>query len=1079
MCDARWKDPEKKNKKLNRNKIMRKNMLNKTLIFFAMFCCTLLGGTISGVILNESDEPLPGANILIQGTSIGATTDIDGRFQIQQLDVGKYDLRIDYIGYYEQHFEFYISKFETDSEELDNQGNIEKLGIDADESEDSILKGANISNVMIKLIPKLLDYDEVIVSASKSQEKVFDAPITVALVSQRKIKEFAGNDIGHALSKVKGVDVYQAGNGRTNINTRGFMAVFNGRFVTLLNGKKFSDPIFRTAYNNTFPTIMEDIERLEVVFGPSSALYGPNAHNGLLNIIPKHPNEKPGLDISYTQGSSNFQSQRLRYAKAGDIFSYKINVENSQYKEWDYDRMYAPKDTDNDNRFLLQGEPFVDENNDGRMDTEDYYDADHNGTFSPGYPIEMNCFLYGCEIDPETDLPTFFLDMFGIAYNLDNLISIERGDALNGVYDEGEDWIERGNGLYDMIEPFTDCGYDSTGNYLCDGDEGWQPEYGDGIHTGPEGIQLFQSDFEKDIYTRKLISSFYYQLNSKTEISLEPSLIQQKNYIPYDMGYLFTTTLYSTISTKLSRPNFSASLNYDYMDGEIITSEELYNAALILFNGDIDRSVDLLSKEPFLKKYNTVSTYGDLSGTIHNINPYTKSLIYGMDFRYDAPRTNRSILRDKGSSQKFVFDGSPLADSTMGEDINILQYGMYAQHSADWSNNIETVFALRFDKHSHYDDPYLSPRIAVKWSGLKNANIRLTYNRAHQVPSLFHLFGHIYQQNVINGPVNLFTGDIMQFGDPNNYDVYGNGTGDLAVPMVLRPYVPLFAGNGYGFTLDDSIHIDPLKIELVDSYELGIKGIPLQNLFFELNLYYSKFKNMISTTQYMQTIFTHDPPYRSNQLTHIGDEETDKRDILFTYVNLDEIEYLGFDISLEYQLNNKTALSSSYSYYNTFDLIEKQKETSYIGNDWAWAEYLTGSRGMSSYDIMHFNAPIEKFTFGVSVSDLFFRGLYFELSGKYNSQFNFESGGWIYSEDEQNLSYLYTGCGCEGFANKFFDTRPPLGGNTIYDLKLNYDISQNLKIKMSINNLTDKDDVRLVGSPKSRRYGLLELNYHL
>ena len=82
---------------------MRKNMLNKTLIFFAMFCCTLLGGTISGVILNESDEPLPGANILIQGTSIGATTDINGEFQIRQLDVGKYDLRIDYIGYYEPH----------------------------------------------------------------------------------------------------------------------------------------------------------------------------------------------------------------------------------------------------------------------------------------------------------------------------------------------------------------------------------------------------------------------------------------------------------------------------------------------------------------------------------------------------------------------------------------------------------------------------------------------------------------------------------------------------------------------------------------------------------------------------------------------------------------------------------------------------------------------------------------------------------------------------------------------------------------------------------------------------------------
>jgi len=46
-------------------------------------------------------------------------------------------------------------------------------------------------------------------------------------------------------------------------------------------------------------------------------------------------------------------------------------------------------------------------------------------------------------------------------------------------------------------------------------------------------------------------------------------------------------------------------------------------------------------------------------------------------------------------------------------------------------------------------------------------------------------------------------------------------------------------------------------------------------------------------------------------------------------------------------------------------------------------------------------------------------------------------------------------------------------------MKLNYDISQNLKLKMSINNLTDKDDVRLVGTPRSRRFGVLELNYQL
>ena len=221
---------------------------------------------------------------------------------------------------------------------------------------------------------------------------------------------------------------------------------------------------------------------------------------------------------------------------------------------------------------------------------------------------------------------------------------------------------------------------------------------------------------------------------------------------------------------------------------------------------------------------------------------------------------------------------------------------------------------------------------------MKNANIRLTYNRAHQVPSLFHLFGHIYQQNVTSLAEDLY-GNQYQEVDPNNVDVFGNIPFLDTSRTVLRPYVPLFAGNGYGFTLDDSIHIDPLEIELVDSYEFGIKGIPIKNMFFDVNLYYSKFKNMISTTQYIQTIFSHDPPYRTNQLTHIGDSETDNRDILFTYVNLGEIEYLGFDLSMEYQLNQIT-FYSSYSYYNTIDLIERKKETSALGNDWAWGEYI-------------------------------------------------------------------------------------------------------------------------------------------
>ena len=126
---------------------------------------------------------------------------------------------------------------------------------------------------------------------------------------------------------------------------------------------------------------------------------------------------------------------------------------------------------------------------------------------------------------------------------------------------------------------------------------------------------------------------------------------------------------------------------------------------------------------------------------------------------------------------------------------------------------------------------------------------------------------------------------------------------------------------------------------------------------------------------------------------------------------------------------------------------------------------------------MHFNAPTDKVTAGIAVN--LSPSLFAEFSGKYNSLFDFESGAWIYTEDDQNQSYLYTGCGCEGFANKFYSNQGPLGGNIIIDMKLNYKLNENFHFKLTLNNLSDADDVRLVGSPPSRRTGLFEINYHL
>ena len=95
------------------------------------------------------------------------------------------------------------------------------------------------------------------------------------------------------------------------------------------------EPTFYIAYGNTLPFVNEDIERLEVVFGPSSALYGPNAHNGLLNVITKHPRDSEGSTISFGGGSSSY-TFRARVARARGPFSFKFSLENVNVMDWEY-----------------------------------------------------------------------------------------------------------------------------------------------------------------------------------------------------------------------------------------------------------------------------------------------------------------------------------------------------------------------------------------------------------------------------------------------------------------------------------------------------------------------------------------------------------------------------------------------------------------------------------------------------------------------------------------------------------------------------------------------------------------------
>ena len=151
-----------------------------------------------------------------------------------------------------------------------------------------------------------VDLDEVIVSASKVQQKITEAPSVVAVINERSIRRRVGvNDYNRLAAMAKGVDVTYFGSQGAQINARGFDGAYSTRFRHFSDGMYFGEALSGQVYSLLSGPPKESISRIEVLFGPQSALYGPDASQGLLNIIPKHPMQDNTNEINFSTSSLN------------------------------------------------------------------------------------------------------------------------------------------------------------------------------------------------------------------------------------------------------------------------------------------------------------------------------------------------------------------------------------------------------------------------------------------------------------------------------------------------------------------------------------------------------------------------------------------------------------------------------------------------------------------------------------------------------------------------------------------------------------------------------------------------------
>ena len=254
--------------------IFSKSSIMKIVFYLMVMASIVMGqpGTITGIASDASNGSLlVGANVLLEGTTQGAATDADGRFMIIQVNPGDYTLVVSYIGYQS------LKKDVT-------------LG-----------PGEQIS-IQLELEPEAIQMETYVVTASRRRERIEDAPAAISVISKTEIRRESNTNLGDYLKGTKGIDFTQSGIDSYNMTARGFNSSFSSRLLTLTDGRMANVPSLRLTAYNVIPVSFEDVEQIEVVLGPASALYGPNAHSGVLNIITSSPIQVQGTSINIQGG---------------------------------------------------------------------------------------------------------------------------------------------------------------------------------------------------------------------------------------------------------------------------------------------------------------------------------------------------------------------------------------------------------------------------------------------------------------------------------------------------------------------------------------------------------------------------------------------------------------------------------------------------------------------------------------------------------------------------------------------------------------------------------------------------------
>lgn len=738
----------------------------KTLLPFFLVLFYLSGysqTTVTGTVTDNNNLPIPGVNVIAPGTSQGTITDFDGNFILTVSQTPPFTLQISSIGYEAQNV--------------------------------SITSNNQTVNVSLNEGTAL---DEVVVSASRTPERLFESPVSIERFGLKEVKNSAAPSFYSGLENLKGVDIHTNSLTFQSVNTRGFATFANTRFVQLVDGMDNSSPALNFVLGNLLGMTELDVHSIELLPGASSALYGANAFNGILFMNSKNPFDFEGISAYYKHGitsqkaagDNNFFDFGVRMAKkVSDKFAVKANFAYMKGTDW-----YAVSE--------------VDVLNPGR--TRDHHNYDG-----------LN--IYGDEVST---------NIRGVGEALANMGLIPAG-AVNLL--PNEDVSRTGYAERDL----TDYNAESV-------------KFDGAIHYRP-----FADDFEIS-YTAKVgFGSTIYQGANRYAIKdffLQQHKLEVKNDNFFVRGYVTDESAGNSYDMRFTAININREWKPDatwfgeyagaFIQGTLMGLSPEQAHALGRQTADTGRLEPGTSA--FRSAFDKVTSNPDLA---EGSQFKDGSQIYHVDANYNFTHLMSDIAEVQvgGSFREYRLNSYGTIFTDYDGPISYAEMGAYLQVQKKLvEERLRLTGSIRFDKSELFDG-FLSPRLSVAYTAgqSRNHNIRASFQTGFRNPTTQDLF------------IGLDVGRAMLVGSAeSNLDRYvrtfpvsGAGaaaTGSTTATISGRDaYENAFSLNSINMGAPESADVGLVKPEKITAFEVGYRG-KVNRWVFDLAAYYNSYRDFIS-----------------------------------------------------------------------------------------------------------------------------------------------------------------------------------------------------------------------------------------